>query len=271
MPPEEQQDQGPLRDNGTLEVTSHYLRDRNFLAVEAELEPLYVDYYLHLMEYQIRPDPAHDLLLKELLAALTLHLTTRPREEATAWTVNLNDPALNLFVTGDSISGNITGRIFTENVRSGRNDLFYSQVTRPGEETRQSMVKVEESTDALKMVEHYYDQSEQLPSRIYRLPDEKFLMIAGMPDCDEEWLAQLDQESASKILKDEPADHMETRPYQFGCGCTVAKILPAIEGLARSDMDGLFQGDPHLDITCPRCGAAYIVSRSDLENWLKNR
>ena len=101
----------------TIALKSHYVRERHCMAVFGSFSPFYMDYYLHQMQLGRKPDPDHDLMLKELMSAVVLHLMSRPRDEITAWTVNLQAPSLNLFVTGDSVQGNACGRLFTRNVK----------------------------------------------------------------------------------------------------------------------------------------------------------
>jgi molecular chaperone Hsp33 len=123
-----------------VEVKSWFVRERNVLLARAKFSPLYVDYYLHLMQHGIRYEESADLMLKEALAAMTLHLCSRPQDETCAWTINLQEPLMNLFVTGGSRPGRVTGRIFTEDVKKADTDLFISQTSRPDHQTRQSVV-----------------------------------------------------------------------------------------------------------------------------------
>ena len=74
-----------------IEVRSYFVRDRNALATRADIGPLYVDHYLHLMQHRMRLPPGIDKLLKDALGALTLHLASRPWEEDAAWTVNFQN------------------------------------------------------------------------------------------------------------------------------------------------------------------------------------
>src|SRR5512134_3288508 len=85
-----------------LEVRTYFVRGRNAVVARAEVSDLYVDYYLHLGQFGLRPAPEHDVLVKEVLAAFALHCATRPWNETVAWTINLQDPLLNIFVTGTS-------------------------------------------------------------------------------------------------------------------------------------------------------------------------
>ena len=98
-------------------IESIFVRKRNALVLRGQFTPIYTDYYLHLMQHGIRHSAELDQMLKDSLAVFTLHLVARPWAETIAWTLNLRAPRVNLFVTGDSLSESVTGRIFTEDVR----------------------------------------------------------------------------------------------------------------------------------------------------------
>ena len=93
-----------------LEVRSWFVRERNALFAQADFGPLYVDYYLHLADHGIQPEPEHDAMFKRALAGFVLHCVSRPWNEMTAWTINFQNPLVNLFLAGDNEDGTITGR-----------------------------------------------------------------------------------------------------------------------------------------------------------------
>src|SRR5262249_33402969 len=127
-------------------------------------------------------------LLKEGLAAFVLHCASRPRMEHIAWTVNLQKPLLNLFLAGDNEDCLVTGRVFTEEVRRGADNLFYSDIVpRRGEATRRSIVKFDGSA-MFAAAEAYYEGSEQRLARYFELGGDDFALLISHPDCDLDWL-----------------------------------------------------------------------------------
>jgi molecular chaperone Hsp33 len=252
-------------DSATIPVHSYFLRARNALFLRAEMEPVYVDYYLHLMQHEIHLEPAHDVRLKEALAAMVLHMASRPRDEATAWTAHYPSQTMNLFVTGDSRTGNVTGRVFTDHIREGTDNLLIAQVVRGTAAPRQSIVQVPGEA-FLRDAEAFYAQSQQLPARFFRMRGhETFGMVAGMPDCDLEWLSNLTVSSLESVLHDEDHSLLEVRHTRFGCQCTLPKIVSAIAMLRDGDTEELFEDADVLEITCPRCGAKFNATREDVE------
>ena len=245
-------------------IESVFVRHRNALVLRGQFTPMYTDYYLHLMQHEIRHPGELDQMLKDQLAMLTLHLVARPWAETIAWTANLRAPRANLFVTGDSVEEAVTGRVFTDDVREPDRNFFYSQTTTPKlSEPRTSTLEVQ-GKDPVSWISQFYDQSEQRPARAFRLPDEHFVLIAAQPDCDLEWLESLDPERVATLDQHEELKTLETRRFRFHCGCTLDKILPILGGW-KNRLDELFEGSATISIQCPRCAANYVVSREMLE------
>lgn len=241
-------------------IESTFVRHRNCLLVRGQFTGIYTDYYLHLMENELRYAPELDQMLKDSLAILTLHLTARPWAETIAWTANLRAPRINLFVTGSSNDEYVTGRVFTEDIREPDRNYFYSQTTIPNSrEPRNSTLEVD-GRDPVKWISQFYEQSEQRPARAFRLEDENFALIAAQPDADLEWLENLTDADVEKIAETEETNLLETRPFRFHCGCTIEKILPIL-GAWREKPDELFAGSDSVAIQCPRCAASYRVTR----------
>jgi molecular chaperone Hsp33 len=165
-------------------IESIFVRHRNALLVRGHFPTLYTDYYLHLMEQGIRPPAALDQMLKDALAALTLHLVARPWAETIAWTANLRAPRINLFVTGASLTESVTGRIFTEDVREPDRNYFYSQTTTTKDAEPSLSTFEVVGNDPVAWISQFYDRSEQRPGRCFRLDDENFVLLAAQPHCD---------------------------------------------------------------------------------------
>jgi molecular chaperone Hsp33 len=143
--------------------------------------------------------------------------------------------------------------------------LFIAQTTRHGESPRQSMIDFQ-GADMLKAIEHFYTQSEQRPTRFFRLPDEDFVQISAEPDADIEWLQGLTDEAVLALDKAEQLSLLETRAYIFECGCSVDRLFPMINRLPQEDQDAIF-ADGHADITCPRCGAKFKAPLMAFQQW----
>ena len=252
-----------------LEIRTYFVRGRNALVARADFTELFVDYYLHQGQHGHQHDPAHDGLLKEALAALALHCASRPWNEASAWTIHFQEPLLNLFLTGDNRRGWLVGQIFTENVKPDCQPRFISDIVREGDEPRRSVVDFgEDVTDSFQAVERYYANSEQRPARFFRLDGDDYVMIAAQPDCDLAWLASLDVPAVATLDQSEELRLLEQRHYRWHCGCSEERMHQMLAPIMRTDPESLFGEDALLRMSCPRCGARYVVTREALEGYI---
>lgn len=252
-----------------IEVQSLFVRKRNALLTRADFSDLYVDYYLYQAQYGYQHEPRHDGLFKEALAALTLHCASRPWKESAAWTIHLEDPLLNLFVSGENAQGRVTGQIFTKEVKQVKANRFLAETVRSSGQLHRSVVDFN-GADALVAAETYYSRSEQRPARFFRSDTDHFLMISAQPDCDLAWLQALDSKAAWALEKTETLSLLERRFYRWECGCDQEKMFSVLSSVARRDADALFGESPQLSMSCPRCGARYIITREALEAFLKH-
>jgi molecular chaperone Hsp33 len=250
-----------------LEVRTYFVRNRNALLARADFGDLFVDYYLHLSANQIQVAPAHDAMFKRALAAFTLHCASRPWNELTAWTINFQSPLVNLFLTGDNDTGAVTGRVFDENVKEGPKNLFFADVVRGQQPKRRSAVEFEGS-DPIAAVEKFYAQSEQRAARYFQLGEEDWVMLSEHPDCDLEWFRGLTVEQVRALDKTETLALLERRIQRWHCGCNQQRMMEVLAPTMRHDPEGLFGGDPKIEIRCPRCGARHAITREALEAFV---
>ena len=250
-----------------LEVRTYFVRDRNALLARAEFGELFVDYYLHLSANQIKVAPEHDAMFKRALAGFTLHSASRPWNELIAWTVNVQQPLVNLFLTGDNGTGAVTGRVFDENVKEGPENLFFVDVVRGNQPKRRSAVTFAGS-DPLTAVEAFYAQSEQRGARYFQLGEEEFALVTEHPDCDLKWFHGLTPEAVARMDETQTLVLMERRIYRWHCGCNQQRMMEVLTPTMKHDPDALFGDDPKLEMRCPRCGARHTITREALEAFV---
>lgn len=253
-----------------LEVRTFFVRGRNALVARANLSDLYVDYYLHLGKHGVKPAEAHDAMFKRALAAFVLHCASRPWNEMTAWTINVQEPRVNLFLTGDNETGAVTGRVFDENVKEFPENLFYSDVVRGRQPKRRSVVPFTGS-DPVAGMETFYARSEQRPVRFFQLAEEEFALLCEHPDCDAAWFAAADADVVRKLEPEvgpETVALMEKRVYRWHCGCNQERMLEVLAPVMKGDPEGLFGADNVITIQCPRCAARHAVTREALEAYV---
>jgi len=254
---EEDQDLG-------LEVRTYFVRERNALVARAQFEPLYVDYYLHLADIGVQKQELEDDLFKQALSAMALHAASRPHNETMAWTIHLQDPLMNLFVTANNAESTIVGQSFTDQVRDTERNLFYSDSAAGNDPVRRSVVEFE-GLDIFRAVEKYYDQSEQRPGRLFRYSVEDFVFVLAQPDCDIEWLNALNDEAIRELDQKETLRLLETRRFTWKCGCSERRLSDVLAPTMETEPDALFGEDSSIRVSCPRCGARYVITREALE------
>jgi molecular chaperone Hsp33 len=250
-----------------FEVRTYFVRERNALLARADFGELYVDYYLHQGQYGYHHDPEQDGLLKEALAALTLHCASRPWNEAWAWTIHFREPLLNLFVTGDNRRGIIVGQIFTEHVKDDGRNLFCADLARERADSRRSTIEFTGRTP-FAIVEEFYARSEQRPARYFRNGEEDFVMISAQPGCDMDWFHALDDEKVRSLDQTETLSLLEQRSYRWGCGCSQERMFTVLGPMMRTDPAALFGDEDLIRVSCPRCGALHTITRESLEAYV---
>ncbi len=250
-----------------LEVRTAFVRHRNALIARADFGDLFVDYYLHLSAHGITVAPEHDAMFKRALAAFTLHCASRPWNELTAWTINFQAPRVNLFLTGDNETGAVTGRVFDENVKELPENIFYADVVRGRGEKRRSAVTFT-GADPLVAAEKFYTQSEQRGARFFQTGEEAFALVAEHPDCDTAWLQALTAEEVRNLDTTETVAPLERRVQRWHCGCNQRRMMEVLAPTMRQDPEGLFAGDPKIEIRCPRCGSRHAITREALEAFV---
>jgi molecular chaperone Hsp33 len=253
-----------------LEVPTHFVRNRNVLLARADFGELYVDYYLHLSDQKIQVAPEHDAMFKRALAAFTLHCASRPWNEMTAWTLNFQNPLLNVFLTGDNETGAVTGRVFTEDVKELESNVFYCDVVKPGQPKRRSAVSFT-GNDPFVAVETFYAQSEQRPARFFQLADEEYALVSEHPDCDTRWFQALTVETVRELNNTETLSLLERRIYRWHCGCNQERMLEVLAPVMRQDPAGLFGDEEKIEIRCPRCAARHAITREAMEAFVAKK
>lgn len=250
-----------------LEVNCSFVRGRNVLMAKAKFSEMYDRYELHLRNNHLDFTPEHKKLFKQALAAFTLHCASRPRNEVLSWTINFQNPLVNLFLVGDTELSIVAGRVFDEDVKVADRNSFYQELSRLNKPIHRSYVDFT-GNDSLIAVEKYYSQSEQRPAKLYQLGDDEFAMISAHPDWDEEWYNRLDFDQVSQIEASEEVNLLERRFYSWDCGCSEKKMYDLMIPMGQKGVDSIFEGNEKITVNCPRCSGKFDLSRSHIDALL---
>jgi molecular chaperone Hsp33 len=148
----------------------------------------------------------------------------------------------------------------SEGVHVEEQSRLFVQVSRPRQEPHTSVTEVE-GLDLLNIFGQFYAQSEQLPARFFRLPDEIYISVHALPGVDRPWVAGLDASAAWRLLLAAPS--IEERVLRFECGCTPEKMHQTVRALFGERPDELFQGETRVEVSCPRCGRRWWLTREE--------
>jgi molecular chaperone Hsp33 len=132
----------------------------------------------------------------------------------------------------------------------------------------------------------YFDQSEQLPTRIWFSCDEQSasgLLLQKLPAEEKDkdaWnrvlhLAETTQQKELLELKAETLLHrlfheetlevFEAKPVEFSCTCSEQRTRDMLVSLGKSEIDNIIKEQNEVAITCEFCNSNYAFDRVDLE------
>jgi len=251
-------------------VESLFLRGRNILLTRADLSGLIVQWRAHLRANHLDLPPDLSALFQRALACFTLHCVSRPRRQTLSWTINFQEPLVNLFLVGDTDEDTVAGRVFTENVAEGKRNNFYQEIGKSGQEPYRSFIDFE-SRDPMVAAEEYYRRSEQRPARFFALSPTRYALLSAHPDWDQGWFFRVRPEDVMRLDQEEDPHTIETRGVRWQCGCSDQRIFAALEPVFRHQPDELFGKDPIIMVNCPRCAAKYGITREAMEGWCAER
>jgi molecular chaperone Hsp33 len=253
---------------GTVITESLFVRNRKVLFTRADCSALFADWEGHIERYQPDFPEALKPLFRDALAAFTLHVAAKPRNQSIAWTLNFQAPLCNLFIGGDSRDDFVTGRCFTENIALADFNSFHQELVPLGKEPFRSFVPFE-GNDPLRAAETFYEKSEQRPARFFRLGEERYAILSAHPDWDEVWFNAITQAELCDLDTIEVIKKLETRRMRWACDCSQLRILKLLLPVFREQPD-FFGDEASLQIQCPRCAQMHIITREALEAFSAN-
>ena len=156
----------------------------------------------------------------------------------------------------------------------------------PGRERYQGIVAVEQPTIAA-VIEAYFAQSEQLPTRLWLAAQDGVaagLLLQRMPAAerpadDEDWqrvcvladtlgAAELVSVSPRELLRrlfhEEDVRLFDPEPVAFRCTCSRERIADALRALGREEVDGIVHERGAVDADCEFCNAHYRFDAVDV-------
>lgn len=250
---------------GVAELHSYVDRVHHAVIARGQVGALFEQGYLeHARALGTLPDELAQDLMRKALTAAVLRLALLPPDQFCSWTYNLIEPALNIFVTGDNSDHEVTGRVYTDNVKTVDVNRLFIEMARPELEPARSVVDFE-GTDIIGALHEYYRRGLQMRARIFELSNDDAVLIEGLPMVDQGWLEALDDEAVAALFEGDNLEKIEKRTYRFHCGCDAQRIAAVMRSLFSANLDELFQGDDEVEAQCPRCGRHWTLARADFD------
>jgi len=234
----------------------------NLLIARGNFAQLFAGYLDHVRRWEQEPDGLARTMMRQGLAAAALHLSCRPKNEMVGWTINVLRPPLNLFLTGNSTECAITGRVFTENVRTAETSRMFVETRTPQNRMNTSTIEIE-GLDVFEHFEQFYQRSEQKPARFFEVDDDESVMLLGLPDLEPDRLLAMTREEGIRIAN-ESTRMLDEKTFRFQCGCNIETMRDVMGGLFRDDPEQLFRGEPGVEVFCPRCARRWWITRDQL-------
>jgi len=245
------------------------------------------------------PQPVKQLLA-ELVAATSLLTATLKFEGQIAVQLQGDGPVRFIAVNGNDqqqfrgvarLQSEIQGESFAELI--GQGYMLVTITPNQGERYQGIIPLVSDSLTAT--LEAYFNQSEQLPTRLYLHTDigeqhsqaaglllqvlpvdqeksrEDFAHIELLADTltREELLTLPPEESLYRLFHQEIVELFPAQPVQFVCGCSRDKSQAAIISLG-SDVIDEYIAEGKLEISCEYCNAIYHFNTEQLQQLKQN-
>ena len=162
-------------------------------------------------------------------------------------------------------------------------------------EPYQGVVALEEETLA-ECLAHYFEVSEQIPTKIWLFTDESTSQIAGtliqllldagdkaQQEADFDHLCQLtntiksdeifsvdSQELLYRLYHQEEVRLFEPQAISYKCSCSEEKCLNAISQIEPSELDNIIVEQGSVSMTCDYCLTTYQFKRPQLEQFIND-
>ncbi len=208
-----------------------------------------------------REEDVREKSLLRLLTATGLAAVSLPDRQSWGWTLSLPGDAVGFFC-GIEPEGSVCGR--AQDADPERN-LVVVQRQKPEEPIVQSMFTPMDP-GTVRVVESYFEESEQILTRLAVLPDLSGVCFKSLPGGQFDRVTDLSDEElvrlAADLEKDGRLEPMDEYLLFYECRCNPDMILDLVRNLPEDQREELWAGQTALDIECPRCGRPYRLEKN---------
>ena len=257
-----------MNSNGARFVT-YMNRSRDCLVITGDARPLHQELDMHFLSCGIQHESFVVQLLRDGLSAMALYVVSRPRFDSFGWTINIQEPIVNLFFTGSEVANTVIGRAFLENIQPSHSNLFIAQTKRPHGPLQNSSIEVEGS-NLFRIVEQYCSKSDQQKVRFFceessesnnATDVSRVGLVVAFPNADRKWIQALTDKEVFQAEENTELKFLVERFVTYRCGCDSDWITKTLVDLYKDSPEELFQGDQEVEAECPRCGANHKIDK----------
>ncbi len=244
---------------------AHYFRYHwekpDLIIVTGEAAEIWKGYDTYCKRYNIQePEAQEKSMLMRLFAGAGLAAVSLPEQEWWGWSVTFPNLTTGLFC-GVEPEGMMSGIIIKTDKDKNLVAVQRQAKSSPPTQSRFSLL----THDPVEAVERYFEESEQTLIRIAvdsrgrgallrPLPGGNFDDIEGFTD--EELINR-----CFELAENEEIKLLEEKLLFYECPCDMQRIVKMLDNLKEDQRDYLWQGNEHLEVSCPRCGRIYTVKR----------
>lgn len=235
---------------------------RNLLVIKGESKKIEEGRAAYNLRYGIRPSsPKHEAQLERLMAAAGLAAVSLAERESWGFSVTLKGSGAGFFCALEP-EGMVCGQVRPAEISTARVAV---QRKKADELLRQSSYEPE-GQDPVRAVQGYFEQSEQIATRISVTPDGRGALLQALPGSSLDSVASLNDDKVVELVEQEIAagelQHLEEFLVFYECRCNDEMILDMLLSLPADKRAELWQDTEELEVECPRCGREFVLRKA---------
>lgn len=247
---------------------AHYERwlwdERNVVLVTGEAAPILRGRaaYHRELDIPLPLSPDVERAVGRMLAAAGLAAVLLARRESWGWTLTLAGQPVGLFC-GIEPDGRLCAVVRDADPKRATAVL---QRQRQGGPLVQSHISVTHA-DPVSVVEHYYEQVVQTPTRLIVDEGGRALLVQALPDGSLGELASAAGDTLFDLVdaakKRGVLQRLDEVLLFYACRCSEELVLDTLLSLPADQRRELWSDDPVIEVECPRCARRYHIRRAD--------
>ncbi len=198
--------------------------------------------------------------LERIMAAACLAAVSLAQRESWGWTLTLSGSPHGFFC-GVEPEGMICGTVQEAPRKKGSVHLQRQKAGGPLMESHYSP----NNEDPVAAVQRYFEQVEQVRTRIALGPDGSGVLVQALPEGDFDRVADLGDEEMIRLCcqKARSGEFMALQEVLlfYECRCDDGMIQDMINALPDAERAELWGDEKELSIQCPRCARKYVMKK----------